>query len=597
MNIPLIHSLQISQLSGFSAAAIALTLSPSLSASIIEWDGDTSSTYADGNNWVGGVAPTDDLVTDTARFDLGNYSNVPNFGTTSVYGIEVGANSGAINSFGGTSLSLGAGGISVESGANFVNFDGALGINITTNQTWSFNNGAVNTVNGQLSGSGDLLFDGTGTVVLNNSASGATFSGALSVSNGRVELVGDGLSANNTVALGSGGIIGLRNVFHTFAGLNDYGGSGGTIGLSVNNNRRLDFEGAGTYSFSGVVADNIGSATGQLSIDIGSDASLVEVTQTFRGANTYSGVTDINNGAVLIIENDTGLGNTTGNTTIDNGGSLRFQGNISVGDEAISMGGDGVSGGGGDGALVSVSGNNSYAGLITLINVSTGHRITSQSGTFTLSNTGTISNANARALYLGGAGDGVLAGSLSDGSIIKDGTGTWTLTGTNLDQFGTTVSEGKLVIDGSVGSNIVVNSGAVLGGEGSGGGNLTLQDGSVLEYDFEKSGFLNTAGDISIAGTAILDFVGIASGLSVNDTLTIVASATSLSGVFSNVADGGTVSYGDYEFVADYTATGLDLTVSSVIPEPSAFALFLGIVGGWMIFPRRRSTKARLGNS
>jgi len=566
-------------------------IAPQVRADVIEWDGDTSSTYSDGNNWVGGVSPTDDLVTDIARFDVGNYSgssNLPNFGTTSVYGIEVGSNSGAINSFTGGSLSIGAGGITVESGANFVNFDSALAINITTSQTWSFNNNGLNTVNSQLSGSGDLLFNGTASVVLNNNASGATFSGTLSVSNGQVDLVGDALSANNTVAIGSGGVLGLRNTFHTFAGLNDYGVSGGTLGLTVNNSRRMDLEGAGTYSFSGIVADNIGSATGLLSVDIGSDAALVAITQTFSGANTYSGVTDINNGAVLIIENDTGLGNTTGNTTIDNGGALHLQGSISVGNEAISLGGDGLNGGGGNGALVSVSGDNSYAGLLTLINVSTGHRITSQSGTFTLSNTGTISNANARALYLGGAGDGILAGSLSDGSITKDGSGTWTLLGDNQVFYGTTISAGKLIIDGSVSNDVTVSSGATLSGVGSAGGNLVFNNDSIFEFNFDESGNFTAAGTATIAGSATLNLIGTVTGLSVSDTITILA-ASSLSGTFSGIADGSIFSYGGYEFEANYSGSEFSLTVSGItIPEPSTSAILLGAVALMQVTRRRR---------
>ncbi len=93
----------------------------------------------------------------------------------------------------------------------------------------------------------------------------------------------------------------------------------------------------------------------------------------------------------------------------------------------LTLNGSGISNGG---ALRNISGNNSYAGLITQASAS---RINSDSGTLTLD----VASGNAITgtynLTFGGAGNITVADPIatSTGTLTKDGAGTLTLSATN----------------------------------------------------------------------------------------------------------------------------------------------------------------------
>src|SRR5262249_14356163 len=107
-------------------------------------------------------------------------------------------------------------------------------------------------------------------------------------------------------------------------------------------------------------------------------------TLTLSGANTYGGSTFVNQGT-LIAASGTALGSTASGTTVTSGATLGFQGGINyAGAEPVTISGSGV---GGVGAVTNVSGNNSFAGPISLAADST---IGSASNTLTLG--GNITN-------------------------------------------------------------------------------------------------------------------------------------------------------------------------------------------------------------
>ena len=66
---------------------------------------------------------------------------------------------------------------------------------------------------------------------------------------------------------------------------------------------------------------------------------------TVTGSNTYTGLTTISAG-VLNVQNVTGLGTTAAGTTVVDGAALEIQGGISIGAEALTLNGSGISGGG-----------------------------------------------------------------------------------------------------------------------------------------------------------------------------------------------------------------------------------------------------------
>ena len=106
------------------------------------------------------------------------------------------------------------------------------------------------------------------------------------------------------------------------------------------------------------------------------------------------------------------------------------------------------------------------------------------SGPLTLNNPGTISLSGTLTLNGNTADTNILAPALiQSGGLVKNGTGTWVLTGTNSYGGGTVVANGVL----QVGAN---------GGTGSlGGGNVSIAAGAAI--DFRRTGTLTVPGAIS----------------------------------------------------------------------------------------------------
>jgi len=184
-------------------------------------------------------------------------------------------------------------------------------------------------------------------------------------------------------------------------------------------------------------------------------------TLTLSGANTFTGATTVSAG-VLNIQNADALGTTAAGTSVTAGAALQIQGGITTAAEALTLRGTGVSA---TGALRNISGDNTYAGLVTL---GAATRINSDAGTLTLSNTGTITGATF-GLTVGGAGNTVISSAIGTGTgtLTKDGTGTLTLTRANTYTGTTTVSAGVLNIQnatalGTTAGGITVASGAAL---------------------------------------------------------------------------------------------------------------------------------------
>ena len=175
-----------------------------------------NSAWATAANWVGGTAPANDLVSDTATFDSGTYLNQPSAGTRSVKGILIGTNCGALT-VNGTALTLGAGGITMAAGAGAVTI--ASPVTVGTVQAWS-NNSATNplTVSGAIAINNLLTLGGTGTNYLSNANTGA----------GGVALNSGTLVVEDVAALGTG-------TFTVTGGtISPYYGSGGmTVGNAV----------------------------------------------------------------------------------------------------------------------------------------------------------------------------------------------------------------------------------------------------------------------------------------------------------------------------------------------------------------------------
>ena len=329
---------------------------------------------------------------------------------------------GATNINGGT-LSLGSanalaaagnivfgGGTLQYSGANqtdysgrFANSGGAISID-TNGQTVTFGSNIAS------SNTGGLSKMGSGLLILTGSSA---YTGATTVNSGTLQ-VGNGtsgaLSGASAVNVNGGGTLAVN--------LANSGTFANAISMSVYSNpvASVNVVGSGTNTLSGNIAGTIYSTFNQ------SGSGLTILT----GYNTYSGPTNITNGALMLSQQYSAL-NSPVNVGVSNG--------LLFGSNTISIGG---LGGGGNVALV--NGTNAVAL--------------------------TISNSYFDTTY-----SGSLSG--SNGSLTKAGAGTLTLTASSSYSGYTQVSAGKLVVDS--GGNIAGTSYVYAGNNNGDNGALTVK--------------------------------------------------------------------------------------------------------------------------
>ena len=221
-------------------------------------------------------------------------------------------------------------------------------------------------------------------------------------------------------------------------------------------------------------------------------AGSVEITggkQVFSGVNTYQGGTLLN-GGVLSVSTDANLG--TGGLafnggTLENTASLGSSRNVTLGngggtfqtDSSLSLSGT-LSGNGGltktGSGTLTLTGAGTYTGSTT---ISAGTLVIGNGfdSTFTsaITNNGTLTFNDRSAFSYAG----IINGN-SSSNITQNGAGAVTLSGNSAAYAGTTtVSAGKLIVNGTLGGTVNVNAGA-LGGTGTLGGNTTIGAGALI---------------------------------------------------------------------------------------------------------------------
>lgn len=379
---------------------------------------------------------------------------------------------GGINSYTGTT-SVNAGTLILSGGAAIVD-TGAVTLASAAGAVLQLNNSETI---GSLSGGGNLggnVTLGANTLTVGD-AGDTSFSGVISGTNGALTKQGAGsltLSAANTytglttvsagtLVLGAAEAIGGGAVTVN-GGILDIGAFSDTVGaVTLTSGSITGTTGVLTgssYALNGTVDTSVSAI-------LGGAVSLTKSgagTATLSGANSYTGTTTISAG-VLDLRNATGLGTTASGTSVTSGAALRLQGGITVGAEALTLNGAGI---GSTGALLNVSGDNTYGGNITRGSITT---IGSTAGTLTLS--GTMGGSFATTFT--GAGNitanGIISGTAA---MTKSGPGTLTLSGTNTYTGGTTINGGILSISsdanlGNAAGGITFSNGATLQTTGS----------------------------------------------------------------------------------------------------------------------------------
>ncbi|HEX3149406.1 MAG TPA: autotransporter-associated beta strand repeat-containing protein, partial [Gemmataceae bacterium] len=488
-------------------------------------------------------------------------------------------------------------------GANPLIFSGNATLGGTNNTLTVSNtgltilNGAISTLAGAV---GNLTKAGTGTLVLsgantytgqtivnagvvqvqNNTALGAAGGGAavVTASGASIQVLGSGLNIGKALLLNGTGVANgaLENLF---GGSNTWSGS-----IFLNTASTIAAAGGTTLTISGVISGPGNLTTGSIG------------TVVLNAANTYTGATTVQSG-VLNIQNGRALGlpgSAGGAVTVGSNGlstaTLQLQGGITVGGKALSLNGVGFGNSGAlpQGALVNQTGNNTWAGTITLNGTVGLTSATIPLLTAATATSGTlIGGVNGTTLFVTGAVNG------SD--LTKVGAGALALLNINGYSGATTVLGGNLTLSNNnttaVGATTV--AGSAINGVNSTVNNVVYTNFSAGSLTINLFGTLGTSAvKIGQSGSVTLDNGAINLQRFTNGTAPNVTFNT---GSFTYVANNSpgavsaetvgtvTLNSGQSTINSGYTAapvaTSSTLTFTSLVRNTGATVNFVGGTG------------------
>ncbi|MGB3431364.1 autotransporter-associated beta strand repeat-containing protein, partial [Achromobacter sp.] len=392
--------------------------------------------------------------------------------------------------------------------------------------------GVTAIINAPLVGSGTLAKLDAGTLVLNasNGYTGGTALNGGTLVLGNDKALGNGLlTAANGTTLDSNKAITVRNNVMLNGALTIAGGNAMDLNGTVSGNGGLIKNGAASLTLSGVNTYDGGTLLNAGSLIVGNGAALGS------GALTVGGGATLDATQALALANDIALNaglTAQGSQDLTLNGKLSGAGSLTKnGASTLTLNGANTYTGGtyvNSGTLaLGAAGSLAATGTVT---VASGATVDLSAGRGaqvfgTLAGAGNI-KMGSNSLLAGGSADGIFGGSVSGtGTLVKQGSGTQTLTGANSYTGGTLVADGTLragsataLVQGSTfevltGATLDLNGNALqasgLSGAGTvalGAGTLTVNSaaGSVSYY----SGIVVGDGGLVKTGAGVLALTG-----------------------------------------------------------------------------------------
>jgi autotransporter-associated beta strand protein len=326
------------------------------------------------------------------------------------------------------------------------------------------------------------------------------------------------------------------------------------------NNGSLRIDRSGTLDLTNSI-----SGSGSLTLDNPAAADTV----VLSADNSFSGGATLNRGTLRLTHSNA-LG--TGSKTLSSpGADRRIQLSNSITLPAaltLSASSNSFDGGG----ISNFEGENEIQGPIQITTGNGLLNISSTTGNLLIS--GPISaSTTGRSLILGGASTGTISGAISNGlttamPVTKQGSGTWTLTNSHSYTGPTAINAGKLVLSGSLTSDLTATTTGILAPQGSAitSGGLNITQTGRLEVRPGDS--LTVGGSVTLAGP--LDLIA-APGLAPGTRITILSKSSpgAIDGAFLDKPEGSTFNSSGYNWRISYLGgDGNDVTLT--IPNLTA---------------------------
>ena len=348
---------------------------------------------------------------------------------------------------------------------------GSLGTgNVTNHGALVFSRAGTLTLAGDVSGTGSLAKLGTSTLVL--TGNNHTYGGGTRIAAGTLQ-VGN---ADATGSLPTGAIT------------ND-----GTLYINTSNNVTL----TGPIGGLGLLSKH---SWGVLTLS---------ASNSFAGPVTTGGATEASAAGFIRLLNSYGLGGPLNAKTVSVvRAELRLEGGLVVPPNITFF--TSANRANGAVALRNVAGTNTLEGNLVMAGGGGYSEYTVDAGQLVL-NGAVGSAAPLRVLTLNGVGEGLVNGPVSDSGtnvagVLMEGPGQWTLAGANSYSGATTVSNGTLLVNGTVGSgtNTTLVAGGTLGGNVSFKDALAVLSGGTLAPG-ASIGTMTASNTVSLAGTTVME--------------------------------------------------------------------------------------------